>query len=703
MLIEKPTLNLLLEACKMGENSKKLALQIIRQKYNKSAIKLAQQVQASAPAIRQGALSGLLYFLYRSSKVRSNTPLFYPAKAEIIGENSTEKVKSKNISMNLKNHHVRVKSEQDSIYYYDKKRKSNKTFVASGRQIYAIEPNKQKSFIHANIIVPVKNIAHFKTQISKESLEARLNLKPKIRVKSNMRCMKIIKEISEKAEKRIYKKCESINEAIELINRYNNLTFRNKTQEYDARQIKEIQIRLGLPKIEWKYDITMKNKELILSIRDKLLSKLQQIILQENNFPSDYQKKLKFIPKCFIGIGNNGELIKTTILRSRGWWNFLTEETEASFLWTPWKKQDFIENLPKPNLDNFNYENIKLSNHLEGCMQLGNKKSLYENMKKYYDLINKDIYEIMPMTFHIANGILDPEFTKFHEIFLQLSKCEESVSHNIWIIKPGENTNRGAGIYLSNDIDDIMGYIRQKDTKHTFILQKYIEKPLLFCGRKFDIRCFALMTSANGLLKGYIYNEGYLRTSSKKYTLESFKRAVHLTNEAVQIKLDDFGKFEAGNKISFEEFEDYLSNITMNTQKEEISFMKIIFPKIKAIMLETIKSAYFKLDPNRKNYCFELFGYDFMIDENFKVYLIEVNVNPCLGITSKFSSKFIPTLVENTLFIALDPIFAYPNESSTLKKIGNDVLPEIKYELVFDQKTDGAELEKIYKENIDQN
>jgi len=50
------------------------------------------------------------------------------------------------------------------------------------------------------------------------------------------------------------------------------------------------------------------------------------------------------------------------------------------------------------------------------------------------------------------------------------------------------------------------------------VVQKYIERPLLFLGqRKFDIRVLVVHT---GKGECYFYNEGYLRTSSKKYNVE---------------------------------------------------------------------------------------------------------------------------------------------------------------------------------------
>lgn len=52
-----------------------------------------------------------------------------------------------------------------------------------------------------------------------------------------------------------------------------------------------------------------------------------------------------------------------------------------------------------------------------------------------------------------------------------------------------------------------------------------------------------------------------------------------------------------------------------------------------------------------------MFGYDFMIDENFKVYMIEVNTNPSLEICCPLLARIIPELLDNSFRIALDPVY----------------------------------------------
>lgn len=81
------------------------------------------------------------------------------------------------------------------------------------------------------------------------------------------------------------------------------------------------------------------------------------------------------------------------------------------------------------------------------------------------------------------------------------------------------------------------------------ILQRYI-KPLLYYGRKFDIRSYMLVTFLNKQLRMYCYEECYIRTSSKSFDIDSTNRLVHLTNDAVQSHSADYGKFEEGNKVA---------------------------------------------------------------------------------------------------------------------------------------------------------
>jgi len=67
------------------------------------------------------------------------------------------------------------------------------------------------------------------------------------------------------------------------------------------------------------------------------------------------------------------------------------------------------------------------------------------------------------------------------------------------------------------------------------------------------------MTSINGQLKGYWYNEGYLRTSCKEFNVKNLQdKIIHLTNDAVQKYDEEYGKYESGNKLSYNDLQKYI-------------------------------------------------------------------------------------------------------------------------------------------------
>lgn len=61
-------------------------------------------------------------------------------------------------------------------------------------------------------------------------------------------------------------------------------------------------------------------------------------------------------------------------------------------------------------------------------------------------------------------------------------------------------------------------------------------------------------------------------------------------------------------------------------------------------MLQVVHSVRYKLQ--RKTGYFGLYGYDFMIDDDMKTWLIEINVNPAITTNTDTLVKAIPTVVE---------------------------------------------------------
>lgn len=84
--------------------------------------------------------------------------------------------------------------------------------------------------------------------------------------------------------------------------------------------------------------------------------------------------------------------------------------------------------------------------------------------------------------------------------------------------------------------------LQNKD--HTFVVQQYLGDLLLYQRRKFDIRTYCLLTRVGGVLKGYWYQEGYIRTSSELYQLDNLSdQMVHLTNDAIQKFGENYGRY----------------------------------------------------------------------------------------------------------------------------------------------------------------
>lgn len=71
-----------------------------------------------------------------------------------------------------------------------------------------------------------------------------------------------------------------------------------------------------------------------------------------------------------------------------------------------------------------------------------------------------------------------------------------------------------------------------------FVIQKYMSKPYLIEGRKFDIRIWVLLGPD---LDMYMFEQGYLRLSSEEFNLSDMNTFIHLTNNAVQKHCKNYG------------------------------------------------------------------------------------------------------------------------------------------------------------------
>ena len=74
------------------------------------------------------------------------------------------------------------------------------------------------------------------------------------------------------------------------------------------------------------------------------------------------------------------------------------------------------------------------------------------------------------------------------------------------------------------------------------------------------------------------------------------------------------------------------------------------------------------MNPEGRKNCFEIFGFDYLIDSDYNSWLIEVNTNPCLEESSSILKMLIPRMVDDAFKITLDELFPvikrFQNESS---------------------------------------
>ena len=138
-----------------------------------------------------------------------------------------------------------------------------------------------------------------------------------------------------------------------------------------------------------------------------------------------------------------------------------------------------------------------MHNHFENNEFLGNKKALYYNMKAYYERNHLQVFDYLPVTFHVKR-YGDEAWLEFSRYFQEDQRAKKEGEQRLWIVKPGENSNRGNGITIYSDFDKINAWVQseisgENNPKKTFIIQKYIDRPLLYNKRKFDIRCYMLL------------------------------------------------------------------------------------------------------------------------------------------------------------------------------------------------------------------
>jgi hypothetical protein len=192
-----------------------------------------------------------------------------------------------------------------------------------------------------------------------------------------------------------------------------------------------------------------------------------------------------------VGPGNNSRLVKNLATARPHYFAVEDVDSTTVLVWTQLPREGIRDlQLKQPRL---------LHNHIHNSFVLTQKKHLFQKLQHYCRATGSNLSSIVPETFHIQQP---------RDVSAFLRATDQA--RGTWIIKPGEDTNRGTGIRITDSLQELQAIVTAgvrhcNGSPMTFVVQRYIANPLLYCGRKFDIRMFMVLISRGDGLKAYWY------------------------------------------------------------------------------------------------------------------------------------------------------------------------------------------------------
>ncbi|KYO36794.1 tubulin polyglutamylase TTLL7 isoform A [Alligator mississippiensis] len=315
--------------------------------------------------------------------------------------------------------------------------------------------------------------------------------------------------------------------------------------------------------------------------------------------------------------GTKYEIVRL-VIDEMGFVKTRDEDETANLIWSDSAvQQDKIAELR-------NYQRI---NHFPGMGEICRKDFLARNMTKMIKCQPQE-YSFIPRTW-----IFPAEYTQFQNYVKELKKKRRQKT---FIIKPA-NGAMGHGISLIRNGEKIQA-------QDHLIVQEYLDKPFLMEGYKFDLRVYILVTSCDPL-KIFLYHDGLVRMGTEKYHPPSDSNLsqlyMHLTNYSVNKHNEHFERDETedkGSKRSIKWFTEFLETNHLDVSKFWSDISELVV-KTLIVAEPHVLHAYRMCRPGQApgsdSVCFEVLGFDILLDRKLKPWLLEINRAPSFGTDQK--------------------------------------------------------------------
>ncbi|XP_054644561.1 tubulin polyglutamylase TTLL7 isoform X2 [Dunckerocampus dactyliophorus] len=271
-----------------------------------------------------------------------------------------------------------------------------------------------------------------------------------------------------------------------------------------------------------------------------------------------------------------------------------------------------------------NYQRI---NHFPGMGEICRKDCLARNMSKMIKCQPQE-YSFIPKTW-----IFPAEYTQFQNYVKELRRKRKQKT---FIVKPA-NGAMGHGISLIRNCEKL-------PAQEHFIVQEYLDKPFLMEGYKFDLRIYILVTSCDPL-RIFLYNDGLVRMGTEKYHAPSEANLsqlyMHLTNYSVNKHNENFERDETvdkGSKRSVSWFTEFLHANDYDVAKFWGDVSELVVKTLivaEPHVLHAYRMCRPGQPPGSDSVCFEVLGFDIILDRKLKPWLLEINRAPSFGTDQK--------------------------------------------------------------------